>query len=126
MKRRTSETIKNLLDHEWFSSVGKPTRDDIIVVNSWKHAAKHCVSSHWLDTITEADNLMREEIVAKSPKRLDKWNDISDELREFVTPRVRKKIVKVVEEYELPERFEQMVVLVIAGVGIEQEYGSPQ
>jgi hypothetical protein len=65
---------------------------------------------------------MIEGILAKSPKRFDKWNDLSDELREFVTPHVEKKIAEIVKEYKPPQEFNKVVVLVIAGVGMEQEY----
>jgi hypothetical protein len=122
MKRKTKAALSRVINAEWFFAVGKPAKRSVFVVSSWSQAVKSCVGNHWLGTITEAFNLLIEEIIAKSVKRFNKWNDLSDELRAFVIPHVKEKIAPIVKRYNPPERFEQIVVLMISGLGMEEEY----
>jgi len=122
VKKRTKATLDRLLQSDWFSAVGEPAGKDVVVLSSWAEAVKSCLSPHWIDTITEAANLNREQIYAASPTRMETWDGLVRETYDTARPLVHRKTERIIKEQRLPDKFEWRVCWDVVGVSIEVEY----
>src|SRR5207249_10638028 len=102
MKKTSRAALSKLLKAEWFFAVGEPAANDVIVISSWDEAVRSCLADHWINTITRAANLMREEINSVSPKRMDKWDEVVDEIYEAARPRVHTKLEETIRRSGFP------------------------
>jgi hypothetical protein len=122
MNRRTHEILDELQKAHWFSRVGVPDTDAVIVLRSWQQAIACCSSLDWENLRLEASNDNHVHVMDRSMERANKWNDIVNELKKTLIPFVRRKIEPVVREHELPRVFQGRVQWDILGVCIETEY----
>jgi hypothetical protein len=122
MHPRTVATLNKLEGAEWFRNVGVRDTEVAIVLSSWKEAIEHCSSIEWENLLIEASNQYRARLIERSKERFSQWSNIVKDLKKTTVPFVQRKIEKVVQEHDLPKRFEDMVQWDILGVCLEAEY----
>jgi hypothetical protein len=122
MNRRTHEILDELQKAHWFSRVGVPDADAVIVLRSWQQAITCCSSLEWENLRLEASGDNHVHVMDRSMERANKWNGIVDDLKKSLVPFVRRKIESVVREHKLPRVFETIIQWEILGVCIETEY----
>src|SRR5262245_8944669 len=92
LKPQAKKFWKQLADARWFSKVGVPENEPVIVVTSWTTAIKSTTSVEWIDACNEAFNLLRESLYEQSKQRLAGWNTKVNQIRSIVSPVVTEKM----------------------------------
>ena len=121
MHPRTLATLADLTKVTWFSAVGEPD-PDVVVLSSWTEAIEHCRSAEWEDLLLEAANQYCERLLERSKERFSLWNAIVEEIRPVTTALVREKIRDVATIQSLPNVFEDTVQWDILHLCMEAEY----
>ena len=122
MHPRTTATLVELEDADWFSRVGEHDATKVIVLFSWAEAIEHCASLDWENLCLEAANQYRQRLLERSVDRFEQWNDIAIELKKATIPFVKRKIEPVVRAHGLPRVFEDQVQWDIVHLCMEAEY----
>lgn len=124
MRPATLATLQQLEDAEWFSAVGihDEVADGMILLSSWDEAIEHCSSPVCGNLRLEIANRLCERVLAASPERFNRWNDIVDEVKTRTIPLVRARIAPVVAEFQLPKVFGDDVDWDILHVCMEAEF----
>jgi hypothetical protein len=122
MQSLTVATLEALEAASWFSRVGVKDTETAIVLPSWQAAIEHSESYDWEDLRLEALNRYRECVAVRSMERLNVWNDVLREVKRFTEPLVKRKIVAVVRDHDLPEIFYIRVRNDMVTVCMESEY----
>lgn len=122
MHPRTEATLERLKQERWFDRVGLHDTDAATVLSSWDEAIESCSSLDWENLCLEAANQYRDRIAERAPARLEKWNEIVDELKPITQALVREKTKDVITEYGLPKVFVDTVDWDILSLCMEGEY----
>jgi len=114
--------MERLAEAAWFTHVGIKDATAAIVLSSWDEAIAHCESFKWEDLHYGAAGQYRQRLMERSPERVEKWNDVVDEMKKTTLSFVRGKIETVVREHNLPKVFEDTVQRDILHICMETEY----
>ncbi len=126
MHPRTTATLDELRDIQWFMNVGRNDTDAAKVLPDWASAIESCESSDWEDLCLEAANQYRERLLDKDLSYLDEWNGLVSSIRPTVTELVREKTVAVVKANALPKSFIDAVAWDILHLCMQAEYADVQ
>jgi hypothetical protein len=124
VRAETTALLRTLGRNEWFARVGKKERDRVTVLSSWDEAVLSRGSGQWLDTHTEAKNLISSrllEVEDEASPYFRKWNKRVDKINPDVTRVVQPNIAKVIERQQLPDTIAKWIEadIVLACVELE-------
>jgi len=122
MHARTTSTLAELEEKEWFANVGKRDSERVVFVSSWDEAIKSCQDEAWVDLCQDAANQYRARLAERNKERFREWNERVRELKNVTVPLVIRKTQKVVEENGLSKDFVDAVQWDILHLCMEAEY----
>lgn len=122
MHPRTTSTLAELEQKEWFANAGKHDSNRVIFLGGWDEAVKSCSGELWMDLCQEAANQYRSRLAERNRERFRTWNEHVRELKNVTIPLVLRKTKKVVDDNRLPKSFVDAVQWDILHLCMEAEY----
>lgn len=122
MHQRTTSTLAELEQKDWFANVGKRDSDRVTFLGNWKEAVASCQSEEWISLCQEAANQYRSRLAERDMERFRLWNERVRELKAVTVPLVLRKTEKVVQANQLPKHFVDMIQWDILHLCMEAEY----
>src|SRR5262245_23225852 len=107
VRAETKALLRDLARSNWFARVGKKERR-LVVVSSWQEAMLSRNSVQWLNSHTEAKNLISarlEAIEDEASPYYCRWNKRVDKISPSVHKVLQPMIAKITEREQLPKSF---------------------
>jgi hypothetical protein len=119
--------LRDLSSIGWFASCGRPSLLGLPFVAqpvySWHEAVAACQSEESRSANLEPRNKLSSFLHAKYPRRFQRWNDITDEIkRTCITPLVSQVWQPFADAHGLPGPFVDCVAWQVLASAMENEY----